>query len=406
MNNLYPPYIVGGNEMLAREVIEALRDRGHIVHVITGRGSRLPRDGFTHGLIDLDLDRQEDYFLGARQPTPFENVKWHLFNYRSYRAVRSRLWEIGPDLVVAWNLWVASMAPLIAARRTGFPLVIHTADRWLYYGLKDWSPLVGAQGRWKRRGVEALRRWVQPLLFRLAQPYPIITISEFIRKVYVDAGFDANEIEAIHLGIPLEKFHPEGRSTRDSGRVNFLYVGSLWEGKGAHVAIQALGRVIKKPGIPQLHLDFYGTGAPGFMEYLKQEVEKAGVKSHVTFHGFTNRDGLPDIQRCHDILLFPSIWDEPFAAVPVEAMACGTPVIGTTAGGTPEAIVDGVNGLLVPPNDAEAMAGAMEKLIRDPELCWQLGQQAAREVREKYDFQTYIDRLERKYLVLAGEISA
>jgi glycosyltransferase involved in cell wall biosynthesis len=397
INNLYPPYIVGGNEMLAREVIEALRGRGHTVHAITGHGRDLPQDGFTHGVLDLDLDRKEDIFLGGRQPTAWESIKRNLFNPLSYRNVRSVLMELKPDLIVAWNLWNASMAPLIAARRTGFPLVIHTADRWLYYGLKDWSPLVGTHVPWKRKVVGGLRRYFQPILYKLAKPHPIITISEFIRGIYIDAGFDGNQIETIHLGVPMEMFSPEGRKQLSATSVKFLYIGSLWSGKGPQVAIQALGQLVEKADMPDLHIDFYGKAAVGFLDYLKEVAKTAGVENRVTFHGFIDRAALPAIQRDHDILLFPSIWDEPFAAVPIEAMACGMTVIGTTAGGTPEAILHGETGLLIPPNDPSAMAAAMEELIRNPGLCWKLGQKAAHVARDKWTFTQYIDRLEKRY---------
>jgi hypothetical protein len=69
--NLYPPYVVGGNEVLARDVVEALRARGHTVHVLTGRGRELSRDPFTHPALGLDLDRKDDFFLGrGRSPRP------------------------------------------------------------------------------------------------------------------------------------------------------------------------------------------------------------------------------------------------------------------------------------------------------------------------------------------------
>jgi glycogen(starch) synthase len=388
--------------MLAKEVIEALRERGHTVHVVCGRGCRLPNDGFTHGVMDLDLDRKEETFLAGKSPTPADAFKWHLYNHRTYRAVRSSLIEVKPDLVVIWNLYMASMAPLLAVRQSGFPMVIHAADKWLLYGLKDVGPLIWPTLRWKPLFVQLAHLFIQPILFRLAKPKPIITISEFIRKIYVEAGFDPSEIQAIHLGVPLKMFHPNGRISPSPSEVRFLCIGSLWEGKGPQVAVQALGKLIGKPDMPKLHIDFYGQGTPGFMDYLHGVVDQAGVKDHVTFHGFIDRSDLPDIQRQHDILLFPSMWDEPFAAVPVEAMACGTPVIATTAGGTPEAIEDGRTGLLVPPNDPSALATAMERLIRDPQLRRALGEEAARVAREKYDFRRYVDRLEEQYQEITG----
>jgi glycogen synthase len=395
--NLYPPYIVGGNEMLAREVIEALRSRGHTVHVITGRGRNLPQDGFTHGVLDLDLDRKEETFLGGKPPTPADVFRWHLYNHRSYLAVRRVLRVVSPDLIVVWNLYMASMAPLIAARRTGIPLVIHTADKWLFYGLKDVTPLVWPTLKWKQGVVQLARLIIQPLLYHFARPEPIITISDFIRRVYVEAGFNAEKIEAIHLGVPMELFSPNGRLRSSQGPVRFLYVGALWEGKGPQVALQALGQLLQKLDLPPTHLDIYGQGTPSFLAYLQEVARQNGVDGHATIHGFIEREQLASVYQNHDVLLFPSLWDEPFAAVPVEAMACGMAVIATTAGGTPEAINPEHTGLLVPPNDPQALAAAMARLVGDPQLRWRLGQEAARVARERWNFQTYVDRLEERY---------
>jgi glycosyltransferase involved in cell wall biosynthesis len=274
--------------------------------------------------------------------------------------------------------------------------VIHTADKWLLYGLKDVAPLIWPSLKWKQALVRFARSFVQPLLFRLARPAPIIAISDFMRRVYLDAGFP-QEIEAIHLGVPMKMFSPNGGRVPVPEEILFLYVGALWEGKGPQVALQALGQLVQRSQVPPVHLDIYGHGTAGFMEYLHEVVKENKVESHVTFHGFVQREELARVYQTHDVLLFPSIWDEPFAAVPVEAMASGMPVIGTTAGGTPEAVSNGETGLLVPPGDPHAMAESMTRLVSDPGFRWQLGQNAAQSAREKWDFNTYIDRLEKRY---------
>jgi len=89
--------------------------------------------------------------------------------------------------------------------------------------------------------------------------------------------------------------------------------------------------------------------------------------------------------------------DEPFAAVPIEAMSCGMAVVATTAGGTPEAIVDGETGLLVGPDDPAALARALLRLAADDSLRVRLGEQAARVARERFDLDLYVDRLEAYY---------
>ena len=99
----------------------------------------------------------------------------------------------------------------------------------------------------------------------------------------------------------------------------------------------------------------------------------------------------------HDVLVFPSEWDEPFAAVPIEAMSAGMAVVATTAGGTPEAIVDGETGLLVPPRDPDALAAALRRLAGDEELRRRLGRKAAERRARPLRFHRYVDRLEARY---------
>jgi glycosyltransferase involved in cell wall biosynthesis len=158
-----------------------------------------------------------------------------------------------------------------------------------------------------------------------------VAISDFIKGVYVSAGFPAADIEVIHLGVPTRDFACVERREADDGALRLLYVGSLWEGKGPHVAVHALARLVRS-GVTRAHLDVCGTGTPQFAAWLQQVVAEEGMESHVTFHGFVPADAVRRHCQSHDILVFPSQWDEPFAAVPVEAMSCGMAVAATTAG--------------------------------------------------------------------------
>jgi len=83
--------------------------------------------------------------------------------------------------------------------------------------------------------------------------------------------------------------------------------------------------------------------------------------------------------------------------VPVEAMSCGLAVVATSAGGTPEAIVDGETGIVVPPGDPEALAKGLRRLAEDDALRLRLGERAAHVARERFDLDRYIDRLEVYY---------
>lgn len=396
INNLYPPYVVGGNEMLCDEVVQALRARGHRVSVLCGRGRDLPAHPDLLGALEIDLDRKAETFLGGRLPSAWEAFRLHLFSPQSYGATRRWLREKRPDVVIVWNLYMASMSPLVAALSGPAPVVVHVCDKWLYFSLFDLEALLRPVAPWKRVMLRVARHGLQPVLRRWAMPRRVIAISEFMRSFYVRAGLDAREIEAIHLGVPTTKFAVAPRRPRPAGEpLRVLFVGSLWEGKGPQTAVRALGQ-LRRDGL-RARLDICGEGTAHFVEFLKRVIAEEGVFDDVTLHGKVARDEVRNFCRSHDVLVFPSEWDEPFAAVPVEAMSCGMAVVATSAGGTSEAIVDGETGIVVAPGDPGALAQGLRRLAEDDALRLRLGERAASVARERFDIDRYIDRLEKYY---------
>jgi glycogen synthase len=391
--NLYPPYVVGGNEVLARDVVEALRARGHTVHVLTGHGRNLPRDGFVHPALGLDLDRKDDFFLGARPLTARSAIQRHVYDHRSYRGVRRALRTLRPDLAIAWNLYGVSLAPLLAARRWGGPVVAQPADKWLFQGLHDGAALP-AKGGSALRFAAALSR---PVLRRLARPDYILAVSEFIRALHVRAGYPDERAAATYLGVPVALF-PRREVSFPAGRPwRLMFAGQLWEGKGPQVAVEAMRLLKERVDAPPLRLDVFGAGTDGFLRHLQRLIVEAGVEDRVTLRGLVPRSRLAEELRDHDAYLFCSTWDEPFSAGLLEAMCAGLPCIATTTGGTPEAVVHGENGLLVPPGRPPELADAILRLTRAPELCRGLGERAAADVRRRWGFEGYVDRLEDTY---------
>ncbi len=396
INNLYPPYVVGGNEMLCDEVVGALRARGHQVSVLCGRGVNLPSHPDLTGALEIDLDRKEETFLGGRLPSPWEAVRLHLFSPYSYGVTRRWLAAKRPDVVIVWNLYMTSLSPLVAALSGRAPVVVHVCDKWLYYSLFDLEALLKPVAPWKKLMLRAARQALQPVLRHWALPHRLIAIREFVKSVYVRAGLSAQEIAVIHLGVPTREFAVAPRGTRTANEpLRVLFVGSLWEGKGPQTAVRALGR-LRRSGI-RAHLDICGEGTGPFMEFLKRVIVEEDVVEHVTLRGKVEREVVRDFCRSHDVLVFPSEWDEPFAAVPVEAMSSGMAIVATSAGGTPEAIVDGETGIVVPPRDPEALAGGLRRLAEDDALRLRLGRRAAEVARERFDLGQYIERLEAYY---------
>ena len=397
MTNLYPPYVIGGNEIFTHNIVEALRARGHTVHVLTGQGPQFPQDGYTHQVLNLELEHKNAIFLGGLPLTTQRLLQWHLFSPSAYRAVLHALRQIGPDLIIAANLYMASAAPLVAAKRLSCPLVAQPMDKWLVYLLKDLGMLVPAGTLRHKVALAVIKRTIQPLLHRLGAPDYILPVSEFIRQFHLRAGFPAAQSQAIYLGIPLEHFGYQPHPQPQQRPWRLLFAGQLWEGKGPQIAIEAVSRLRNQPALPPVELDIYGAGTERFVDQLRAMIESHGLSRQVHLRGLVPREQLVHEFHNHDLFLFCSIWDEPFSIVLQEAMASGIPTIATTSGGTPEGVRHEQTGLLVPPADPQALAAAISRYMSDATLYEGVGKAAAADVQAQWSFDHFIERLEARY---------
>ena len=128
---------------------------------------------------------------------------------------------------------------------------------------------------------------------------------------------------------------------------------------------------------------------------MRQKIETLGLTEKVVFTGF--RDDVNNVIAALDIVTVPSTWNEPCSAVIQQGMALSKPVIGTLTGGSPEMILDGVTGLLVPPSDSAALAGAVETLARDAFLRRRLGTAGRERVESHFSLQIMTDKIEALY---------
>jgi glycogen(starch) synthase len=310
--NLYPPYIVGGNELLARDVTAALRQRGHTVHILTGRGVTCPMMDSPTLRWRSTLNTRRIFSLGGLPLTLRRVWNWHLYNRKSARAVHDALKSIAPDLVIAWNLYMASAAPLIAARRLPFPVIAHPADKWLLYSLDDLTALVPGTTRSSRFTMQQLQRWVQPLLKKRARPitsWPCRSSSAgCIHRPVTRRKPAWQPISASTRAPSAKKTHafPGKRTWR------LIFTSQLWWGKGPQVAIEAVHRLRLRGDLPPVQLDIYGTGTEHFVRSLQQQIDERGLNGQIKLAGFVSQQELAAAYHSHDLNLFCSIWDEPF----------------------------------------------------------------------------------------------
>jgi glycosyltransferase involved in cell wall biosynthesis len=210
--------------------------------------------------------------------------------------------------------------------------------------------------------------------------------------------------------IDLDRFHPEAR-TREETRTalgyssqNFVIgiVGQISPHKNQLGLVRAFAKVAADD--PNIRL--LVVGAPLFndsklyLDFLIKEAERLCVRNAIQFVG--QQSDVGRFMQAMDLFVLNSV-AEPFGLVVVEAMANGTPILATRAGGVPEIVREGFNGFLVPPQDDDALVAALRQLIQDRPALDSARNNALSDVRQRFSLQRYMSELELFYLDFAAE---
>jgi glycosyltransferase involved in cell wall biosynthesis len=212
-------------------------------------------------------------------------------------------------------------------------------------------------------------------------------------------GLPRRKIRVIHNGCDLERFQPGKVSPhRLRARLGFhdtdlimVVVGRLEPQKGHRVLLEALPTVVQQH--PRARLVCVGEGA--LRDELEAEAERRGLSSVVRFVGY--QDNVPEWMALADVFVLPSLF-EGLPLVVIEALAAERAVVATAVDGTPEIIVDGRTGLTVPPGDARALAVALDRVLRDPELRGRLAQAGRQWVLERFTQESQVRKTQELYL--------
>ena len=199
--NLYPPYIVGGNEMLARDIVNAFRARGYDVQVLTAEGPQLDNVPHVHQVFNYNLENKVDIYQGGKALSAMGHLRHHVFDRATYLNVRNTLQGLQPDLIVIDNLYMDSAAPFYAARGLRCPVIAQVADMWMIYLLRDLRLLLHIGTGPQQMLLQAYARLAQPLLWRMGCPDQILSISDFMKRYYVESGYPAERIHYYRGGM-------------------------------------------------------------------------------------------------------------------------------------------------------------------------------------------------------------
>ena len=231
----------------------------------------------------------------------------------------------------------------------------------------------------------------------------VLVRSESLRRAVADLGCDPDKIKIQRTGIPLEEFSFHERSFPKNDDWRFVQAGRLIEKKGLPVTLRAFAAFLGK--YPKATLTIAGEGP--MLAELQTRAHELKIAGSVSFTGFVSQEQLRDIYYRSHIFLHPSQTgrDGNQEGIPnsmLEAMASGLPVFATQHGGIPEAIENGLCGVLVLERDHEELARALLNAAQDPVFLSRIARSGAEVVRKNFDLRAQAQRLDEIYLRTIG----
>ncbi|MGD9483257.1 glycosyltransferase [Streptomyces sp. TRM70308] len=370
----------GGQNVYVAQVSRALAARGHTVTVYTRRDAAdLPeRVAFAPGVT------VEHVLAGPPEPLPKDELYPCM---PAFGARLARAWAAAPPDVAHAHFWMSGLAALAGARGLDVPVVqtyhaLGTVKR-RHQGAADTSPA---------ERIDAERRIARECARVLA------TCSDEVDELGA-MGVPPGRTSVVPCGVDTAEFSPEVRAATTVPRgqpYRLLAAGRLVPRKGFDLAVRALADVpgaelLVAGGPPESLLD-----ADPEARRLRALARELGVADRVRLLGAVGHEHMPGLIRSADLMLATPVY-EPFGIVPLEAMACGVPVVATGVGGQLDSVADRVTGRLVPPGDAAALARAVGGLLTSEQVRLAYGTAGRRRVEARFSWSRVADGTEQVY---------
>lgn len=371
-------YVAGGAENLVAKINCYLSSKGYCVKTLSS---------------DLGPGKEHfnDYvFKSINSANPFTLLLF-LFNPFSFFVTRKVLKEFKPDIVHLHTMHQVTPSVLFLLKKYPTVMTLHGPETFVsklmlwcmkppylnYFYDKNKLNVMGK--------LSLIFNHIQRMIYMLA----LHNVDLFIApSKFLENAAKSDVSPVIHLPnfTDMKEFYELKNS------YNLLFVGRLEKVKGIEALIEAMAFIIKM--FPQTTLTVIGEGQN--KENLLNLSKDLHLEKHIHFVGWVKDKGLDIYYKKASIVVFPSVGPEIFGLVILEAMSAGRPVIGTSVGGIPEIITDGVNGYLVEPGSAEQIAEKVIKLFSDEDLLKEFGKNARKQA-EEYTIEKYAKNIEKIY---------
>lgn len=305
----------------------------------------------------------------------------HLTDWRAAAQLARLLRELSTDILHS-HMFHSSLFASPIGRLCGVPVIVetpHINERW-------------------RRGPIKGRFIVDRVAGRFVDYY--IAVSEAnARYLISEKGLEARKVEIIPNSCSVRDFNPDRTAPSDlkrkwnllDGDPVLVVLARLEPQKGHDVLLEAMPSILGE--FPRTHLFLVGEGASRLA--LEAQTKNLGLQGSVHFTGY--RKDVENWLAMADIVVLPSRW-EGMPLVAIEALASGRAIVATAVDGTPEVVLDGYCGLVVPPESPAPMAAAIARLLREPALRRIFGQAGRQRALEHFDSSLQVERTETLYL--------
>lgn len=356
----------GGSEVSAKLLMDNLEKRGHEIHVLTTRTRKelhksnvilIPYSHYIPRKMLILGNSFIDHFLGINIKNILKNEFFDVIHVQD-------TFLLPATLIAAKNMGI----PIIATERNNVSKAV--------YDLIASFP------------ISSLLKFRNKIIIRsLKKVDAIISNSEHIKNELIEACIEEDKITTIYV----DGITPDWKCTNTKDKSNKIILfapGRIYKYKGFGVLINAIKLVIREYN--NIKLVIAGEG-PYKREIVKL-IDKLNLNNYIELLGKVSFEKIKKFYFKSDIVIFPPVHPEPFGRISIEAMTACKPVIASNVGGIPEAVEDGVNGILVPPNDPKKLDEAIIRLIEDESLREAMGKYGRKIVNEKFNRDRIVDK--------------
>jgi glycogen(starch) synthase len=384
----FPPRIIGGISPHTYNLSKSLASNGVKVYVVTCDFPGASKHETVNG---VEVYRIDSY----KNPAPDFATWIYLMNVNMQKEAAALARSLGGNVdIFHAHDWLVATAGIGLKHifRKPFFATIHSTEIGRRNGIHtDYERMIHETEAW--------------LTY---EAWKVICCSDYmISHVQWAFGLPPDKLVMVPNGVNFEAYARIKKEDLTQFRNQFalpqekivLFVGRLVYEKGAHVLVSAVPKVLER-----IDAKFVVVGNGYMRDQLSDLARRMGLAHKVMFTGFVDDETLRKLQKCADVSVVPSLF-EPFGIVALEAMAAGSPVVVSDAGGLSEIVNHDVDGVKVYAGNPDSLSWAIIRVLTDEAFANRLRANAYRRVQEKYNWDTIAQRTKTVYEVVLSEYS-